>query len=134
MGLATLGLFETYIGSADPQRIARAQTMAFTGIVVLEKVNVLNFRSLGSPLARIGFLSNPWLIVAVVGTLALQVAAVYVPFLQGVLHTVPLAWTDWALMLIVAAPIFFLTESVKWWRGRRSSWTRDHEVAVGSEA
>lgn len=134
MGLATLGLFESYIGSADPREIARAQTMAFTGIVVLEKVNVLNFRCLGSPVARIGFFTNPWLLVAVVGTLGLQVAAVYVPFLQGALHTVPLVWSDWLLMLTVAAPIFFLTESAKWWCGRRSSWPRAHEVAVGDEA
>ena len=41
-------------------------------------------------------------------TVGLQVCAVYVPFLQQALHTVPLGWADWGLMLVVAAPVFSL--------------------------
>jgi len=43
----------------------------------------------------------------------MQAAAVYVPFLQSALHTVPPDAGDWALIVVVAAPIFLLTELVK---------------------
>jgi Ca2+-transporting ATPase len=93
-----------------------AQTVAFTGIILLEKMNVFNFRSLHEPLAVVGFFSNPWLLLAWIVTVGLQVCAVYVPFLQKALHTVPLGWADWGLMLVVAAPIFLFTEAIKLWR------------------
>ncbi len=62
-----------------------------------------------------------WLLLAWTVTVGLQVCAVYVPFLQQALHTVPLGWADWGLMLVVAAPIFLITETVKWYRRR---WAR----------
>ncbi|OQY19119.1 MAG: ATPase, partial [Desulfobacteraceae bacterium 4572_35.1] len=64
IGLATLWLFHLYIRSGDPQQLALAQTVAFTAIIVLEKMNVFNFRALRTPLAKIGFFSNPWVLMA----------------------------------------------------------------------
>ncbi len=60
--------------------------------------------------------NNPWLIAAWASMVGLQVAAIYVPFLQGALHTVPLAPGDWLLMLAVAAPVFLVGEAYKVWR------------------
>ncbi|MDX2344843.1 MAG: HAD-IC family P-type ATPase [Acidimicrobiia bacterium] len=115
IGLATFGLFDLYL---DANSTVKAQTMAFTAIVIIEKVNVFNFRSLRRPLAQIGFFSNPVLLVAWAGTVGLQVAAVYLPPLQNVLHTVPLTWTDWLVIAAVAAPILLIGETVKWLRSR----------------
>jgi Ca2+-transporting ATPase len=39
--------------------------------------------------------------------------AVYVPFLQDALHTVPLGWRDWALIGAVALPILVVVEAYK---------------------
>jgi Ca2+-transporting ATPase len=114
IGLATLWCFQHYL--ADPLSAARAQTLAFTGIIVFEKANVLNFRALHSPIHAIGWLTNPWLLLAIAGTLGVQVAAVYWPPLQGMLHTVPLTAGDWLLLVLVAAPIFIVPEVVKAWR------------------
>ncbi len=113
IGLVTLGLFHLYLAKADPGSAARPQTVAFTAIIVAEKVNVLNFRTLGTPLALVGFFSNRWILVALASTIGLQVAAVYVPFLQGALHTTPLQAVDWALILAAAAPIFIISEAIK---------------------
>ncbi|MDC0936901.1 cation-transporting P-type ATPase [Pirellulales bacterium] len=121
IGLVTLALFHYYLNNDDPSKAALAGTVAFTGIIIVEKVNVLNFRSLRSPLAGVGVLSNPWILLAIGGTVGLQVAAVYVPVLQRALHTVPLGWNDWLLMVAVAAPIFVLTEINKWIQQRRTS-------------
>jgi len=112
IGLATLWLFHHYLEKpgGDP---ALAHTVAFTSIILLEKMNVLNFRALRSPLVKIGFFSNPWVLAALAGTIGLQVAVVYVPVLQNALHTTALGLADWGLILIVAVPIFLLTEIYK---------------------
>ena len=70
------------------------------------------------PLAAIGFFSNPWVLGAWALTVCMQVAAIYVPFLQKALHTVPLSLEDWGLVLLIALPIFLIPEAVKWlhWR------------------
>ncbi|MCA9230633.1 MAG: cation-transporting P-type ATPase [Planctomycetales bacterium] len=123
IGLATLALFHYYVGSEDPQKVAAAGTIAFTGIILIEKANVLNFRSIGSPLLTVGVFSNPWILIAIASMIGLQVAAVYVPVLQSALHTTALQGTDWLLLFAVAAPIFLLAETWKWlnyWRESRS--------------
>jgi Ca2+-transporting ATPase len=114
IGLATLWIFHYYL-SKDPQNgMVLAQTVAFTGIIILEKMNVLNFRSLHAPVSNIGFFTNKWLLLAIAFTIGLQACAVYVPFLQEALHTTALGWKDWGLIILVALPIFILTELYKW--------------------
>ncbi len=118
VGLVTLWLFHHYL-SQDPEHgLLLAQTVAFTGIIILEKMIVLNFRSLHEPITTIGFFSNRWLLLAIAFTVGLQACAVYVPFLQEALHTTAMSWKDWALIVIVALPIFIITEGYKWIRWR----------------
>jgi Ca2+-transporting ATPase len=121
IALATAALFYFYLGGGSPIEIAKAQTIAFTGIIVLEKVNVLNFRSLKYPLSSVGYLSNVWLLLAITVTIGAQVCAVYLPFLQTALHTVPLAGWDWLIMLLVALPLFLIGEFGKWLSTRTES-------------
>jgi Ca2+-transporting ATPase len=119
IGLATLFLFHFYRLTLD-RDIQVAQTMAFTGMVVLEHMNVFNFRTLHAPMRVIGFFSNPWLLRAWLATIGLQVAVVYVPFLQNAFDTVPLAVTDWLWIIGVALPVFLIGEVVKSIRWRRT--------------
>jgi Ca2+-transporting ATPase len=119
IGFATLWLFHHFLNGGQEQAALHAQTVAFTGIILLEKMNVFNFRALGEPLAVIGFFTNPWILVAWAGTVALQVCVVYLPFFQRALYTVPLSLGDWGLMLAAAIPVFIVTESIKWVRWRR---------------
>ncbi len=121
IGLVTLFLFHYYLDSTDPGRVAIAQTVAFTGIIVFEKINVFNFRSRFLPLSRIGVFSNPWVLLAWSATILLQVCAVYLPFLQGALHTSPLGWADWALIFGLALPVLAVPELYKYWYWRRGS-------------
>lgn len=119
VGLVTLWLFHYYLAK-DPQNgMVLAQTIAFTGIIILEKMIVLNFRSLREPINVIGFFTNKWLLLAIALTLGLQACAVYVPFLQSALHTTAMSWEDWGIIVLVSLPIFILTELYKWIR-----WTK----------
>jgi len=121
MGAATLLLFHHYLANGQEDNLLKAQTVAFTGLIILEKMNVFNFRSLRAPLSVIGYFTNPWLLIAWIGSIGLQVCAVYVPFLQEALHTTPLALKDWGLIFIIALPIFIVPELYKLirWQSRR---------------
>lgn len=120
IGGGTLWLFHHYLVLGVDQALPLAQTVAFTGIILIEKMNVFNFRSLREPMAVLGFFSNPWVLLAWTVTVGLQVAAVYVPFLQGALHTVPLGFSEWGMIIVTAVPIFFLMEFTKWLQWRRN--------------
>jgi len=56
--------------------------------------------------------------------LGLQLAAVYVPFMQRALHTVSLDGFDWLVMLVVALPLLIVGETVKRWRWRHRTSIR----------
>ncbi len=108
-GGASLFLFYHFL-QVDP---AVANTLAFTGMVVFEKVSVFAFRSLKSPVSMIGWTSNPLLLIALVSMLGLQVAAVYVPFFQTILHTVPLGLEHWLWISGFALPLIIVPEAIK---------------------
>jgi len=125
IGGATLWIFHHYLSSGLPEAeaVALAQTAAFTGIIILEKINVFNYRSLHAPIYTLGFFSNKWLITAWIVTISLQVAAVYVPFLQEALHTVPLSIEDWFLIFEISIPLFIVSEiykTIEWKRKEKS--------------
>jgi Ca2+-transporting ATPase len=125
IGLATLWLFHHYLIRGGESSVELAQTVAFTGIIILEMLNVFNFRTLRAPLSVIGFFSNPWILNAWIFNIGLLVCAIYVPFLQQALHTVPLALTDWVLLIAVALPVFLMSEGYKWLRWRQRSARRN---------
>jgi P-type Ca2+ transporter type 2C len=116
VGLATLWLFHHYLLEYGQEGLLLAQSVAFTGIIILEKMIVLNFRSLREPITTLGFFTNKWLLGAIALTVLMQIAAVYVPFLQSALHTTALGWEDWGIIILVALPIFIMTETYKWVR------------------
>lgn len=118
IGLVTLWLYQHYL-DGDPARAIMAQTVAFTGIILLEKFNVFNFRTLSAPLHTVGLFTNPWLLVAWAGNIGLQICAVYTPFMQEALHTAPLGLREWALIGAVALPVFLIAEGVKLVRWKR---------------
>ena len=89
------GYFE---GSGD---LRYAQTMAFTTLMLFQVFNVFNARS-DDQSAFVGLFTNAWLWAAVALSLALQVAVVYVPFLQRAFGTVALSGGDWLFCFAVA--------------------------------
>lgn len=119
IGFTTLALYHVYM-QGDPDSWATANCMAFTAMVVMEKVNVLNFRNAHGTVGSMGWFSNPWLIAAIAGMLTLQIAAVYLPGLQHALQTVPLGAADWGVILLVALPVFLIPELHKALKSRTS--------------
>jgi P-type Ca2+ transporter type 2C len=89
-----------------------AQTMAFTTLMLFQIVNVFNARSdEESAFARL--FTNPWLWGAVALSVVLQIAVVYVPFLQSAFGTVALSGADWLTCIAVASSVLWLRELSK---------------------
>ncbi|HVN54362.1 MAG TPA: cation-translocating P-type ATPase [Anaerolineaceae bacterium] len=89
------------------------QTMIFTTLTLAQMGNVMALRSDTQTLGELGLLSNKPLLGSVILTFALQMAVIYVPFLQGVFHTYPLPAGDLAISLGVSLIVFFAVELVK---------------------
>lgn len=89
-----------------------AQTMTFTTMVLFSIFNVFNARS--DERSAFGELwSNKWLWGAVVLSLLLQAAVIYIPFLQAAFSTVSLSLGDWLRCAVVASSVLWLRELSK---------------------
>jgi Ca2+-transporting ATPase len=100
---------------------AHWQTMVFTVLTLSQMAHVLAIRSETQPLWRLGLGSNKPLLAAVLLTFALQLATIYVPFLNPVFKTQPLSAAELALCLAAAALVWAVVEVEKAWRRRRQA-------------
>jgi Ca2+-transporting ATPase len=89
-----------------------AQTMAFTTLVFFSLFAVLSARS-DERSAFVGLFSNPWLWGAVLLSLVLQAAVIYIPFLQQAFSTVSLSADDWLRCAAVGSSVLWLRELSK---------------------
>ena len=86
-----------------------AQTMAFTTLVFFSLFTVFCARS-DEQSVFVGLFSNKWLWGAVLLSVLLQAAVVYVPFLQQAFSTVSLSAGDWLRCAGVASSVLWLRE------------------------
>jgi Ca2+-transporting ATPase len=89
-----------------------AQTMAFTTLVFFSLFTVFNARS-DELSAFHGMFSNKWLWGAVLLSLMLQAAVIYIPFLQQAFSTMNLSFGDWLRCAAVASSVLWLRELSK---------------------
>jgi Ca2+-transporting ATPase len=87
-----------YEPSGEVGRADAAVTMSFMTIGLAQIFHVFNSRKERGPLRLAEWLGNPYVIGAVVLTVGLQMAAVYMPGLNTVLKTAPLRLVDWLLI------------------------------------
>jgi Ca2+-transporting ATPase len=95
------------------------QTFLFTILTLSQMAHVLAIRSERQSLFRIGLLSNKPLLGAVLLTVILQLALIYLPFLQVFFKTKPLPLPYLALALALSSFVFIAVESEKWIARRR---------------
>jgi Ca2+-transporting ATPase len=109
MGLGTLFMFTRYVDVG----LSRAQTVAFTTLVMFQMFAVLSSRSLHPSLSHLNPLTNTWLIGAVILSLIIQVAVIYLPPLQLIFGTVALAGMDWLKIIGISSLGFIGMEASK---------------------
>ena len=87
-----------------------ARTMAFATLVAFRWFGALNARSDRQSLFSLGIWGNRYLVAAIALSALLQIAVIYVPFLQVGFHTVPLGLVDWGWILLFSLPLFAVEE------------------------
>ncbi|MGQ9501047.1 MAG: cation-translocating P-type ATPase [Anaerolineae bacterium] len=97
------------------------QTMVFTTLTLSQMGNALAIRSERDSLFAIDLLSNKAMLAAVLLTFVLQLAVVYVPFLQEIFHTVALPLEDLLISLVLSTVVFWAIELQKWGLRRAAS-------------
>jgi Ca2+-transporting ATPase len=110
MGLVSLGVGYYYWSIGNPNW----QTIVFTTLTLSQMGNALALRSERESLFKIGLFSNKSMLGAVLLTLALQLAVIYVPFLQSVFKTNPLTTSELVISLVLSTIVFWGVEISKW--------------------
>ncbi len=87
-----------------PEGGIKAQTAAFTMLVVFEMVRVQSVRMK----YRVGIFSNKKLILAIIVSIILQLAVIYIPLLQTAFGTTPLTPVDWVEIILVSSTVLII--------------------------
>ena len=107
------------------------QTMVFTVLTLSQMAHLLAIRSETQSLFRQGLRSNLPLAGAVLLTLALQLATIYLPVLQPIFRTEALSLTELALCVACASVVFAAVEIEKAVRRHRAALRQaDRELAA----
>jgi Ca2+-transporting ATPase len=103
------------------------QTMVFTTLALLQLGHAMAVRSERTSTFVLGIRSNRPLALAVGGTLVVQLALVYVPFLQPIFVTEALGAGELAIVLVASTAAFAAVElekaAVRWRDARRTGAT-----------
>jgi calcium-translocating P-type ATPase len=94
------------------------QSMVFTTLTLTQMAHLLAIRSETEPLWRLGLGSNRPLLGAVLLSVALQLATLYVPALQAIFHTQALDAAELGLCFAAAGLVWAVVEVEKAWRRR----------------
>lgn len=122
IGLAGMGVtLAAFLLELGESTVSRAQTMAFTTLVVFELFVAMSCRSDSHPLHKIGFFSNPWLLLSILMSLLLQAMVIYVPLLQEMFLVEALTLGEWGIAIVLSSIFFFVEETYKSLTSRREA-------------
>ncbi|HLD86614.1 MAG TPA: HAD-IC family P-type ATPase, partial [Candidatus Nanoarchaeia archaeon] len=110
MGLGAMLLFRHYY--LDTGNLAYAQTIAFTSLVMIEMFAVLASRSF-KPFGDLNPFTNRWIVLAVLSSITIQLAVIYLAPLQSIFGTVALSWQDWKNLLLFSIAGALVMEACK---------------------
>lgn len=103
---------------SDPVYI-QATTMTLAGIIFAQIGQVMNCRTETTSVFKIGLFSNRRILIGIVFEVVLLVILTTFPPLQGVFHTAPLAWQDYAFLCCIPPVVIAIEEVRKAWLRRR---------------
>ena len=127
MGIVALGVgYAGFAGwIAPPEGVTDTtawwRTLVFNTLTLSQMGNALAIRSNRESLFKIGVRSNMLLVYAVILTFVLQMAVIYVPFLQNIFNTTALSFNHLMLSLALSTIVFFGIEVEKFFKRQGSS-------------
>jgi Ca2+-transporting ATPase len=91
----------------------KASTLSLSVLVLIEMLNALNALSENGSLISMPPWTNPWLILAIVASMAVHCVILYVPFMSDIFSIAPLDLKDWLLVWIFSFPVVIMDEVLK---------------------
>jgi Ca2+-transporting ATPase len=98
--------------AANPDVYAKATTMTLTGIVMTQIGNGFACRTNVQSVFKVGLFSNRLYLGGIASEVSVQAAIVYVPFLNRLFNTAPIAFTDW-LFFVPFIPICTVADEIR---------------------
>lgn len=95
---------------ADSIMYVKSSTFAFAILVLIQMVNAYNSRSDRRSVFQMGFFNNLWLLGAITISLLVVYLLVEVPFFNEWVHTAPLEWYEWFVIIGAAFGILLVEE------------------------
>jgi Ca2+-transporting ATPase len=112
-------IFNFVLALEDGASVERARTIAVTTMVLFQFFQAWNSRSELQSVFTVNPLSNPFLFYSMIAAFLAQIAVVYVPALQWVFRTEPLAGAEWIQIGLVALTVVLAVEVDKFIRRRK---------------
>ncbi len=108
--LIGLGTFLIFRWAEARMSIEEARTLAFCAIVAFEWLMAFSARSDEHTILKLGIFRNRILVFSIGLAVLLQIAVVYVPFLQTAFNTYPLTPGDWGIVVAASGGLFIIEE------------------------
>jgi len=108
--LMSVGIFLIFNWAQARVSLEEARTLAFCSMVAFEWFRAFNARSDEHTLFRLGIFRNRWLVMSILIAIILQLAVIYVPFLQVAFNTVPLGIDKWGIAILAGGSLFAIEE------------------------
>lgn len=105
-----LGTFLIFNWAQSHMPIEEARTLAFCALVSFEWLMAFSARSDEHSVFKLGLFKNKVLTISIGGAVLLQLAVVYVPFLQAAFNTYPLNLRDWIIVISASGGLFMMEE------------------------
>lgn len=91
-----------------------ASTISLSILVVIEMLNAMNALSSSESLFTFPLWNNMMLVYAIMLSMSLHFAILYIPFLQSLFNILPLNWLEWKAVLAISAPVIVIDELLKY--------------------
>ncbi|MCW3999552.1 MAG: cation-translocating P-type ATPase [Candidatus Bathyarchaeota archaeon] len=119
MATILLGSYLLYRPWESIQQLVEARTQLFTTLILMELANALSARSLKYPVFKVGVFKNKLLWYALISSLLLQVAILYIPGLQNAFDITVPTLQIWAVAWASTAFVFGMVELGKYVASKR---------------
>ncbi|MBU0545792.1 cation transporting ATPase C-terminal domain-containing protein, partial [Patescibacteria group bacterium] len=100
MDLTLFGLFYCFWKFSGNLQYAR--TITFVGLGLSSFFYIYAVRGLKKSILKLNPFSNKYLTISTTGGILLTLVAIYIPFFNKILHTVPLGIMEWLVLLSYA--------------------------------
>lgn len=119
--IGAISLLAFWLGWRASGDVIEGRTMAFATLAFSQLFQAINMRSEHVPIFKLGFFSNKAMNWALLGSAALQVLVLTVPFLQGIFGTQTMTGAEWLIVLGLSATILVFGEIRKALEGHGGS-------------